>query len=123
MTFMTDTLPNDLQALKILVSAQRAEISRLKMMIAKLRRTQFDRSCEQIAQMLASLEGVVGALGYECSIEATADPMHPEHDEMVEWCGEVFESAAFDCEWANPWFKKIKVWVTRRGSSDAYSAC
>ncbi len=46
MTLATDSLPNDLQALKALVSAQRAEIERLKMMIAKLRRMQFGRSSE-----------------------------------------------------------------------------
>lgn len=48
MTHMTDALPNDLHALKALVSAQRAEIERLKMMITKLRRTQFGRSSEQL---------------------------------------------------------------------------
>jgi transposase len=60
MTLATDSLPNDLQSLKALVSAQRAEIERLKMMIAKLRRTQFGRSsdwvcrcCEHIAQVPA----------------------------------------------------------------------
>ena len=36
MTLATDSLPNDLQSLEALVSAQRAEIERLKMMIAKL---------------------------------------------------------------------------------------
>ena len=48
MTLVTESLPNDLQALKALVSAQWAEIERLKMMIAKLRRTQFGRSSEQL---------------------------------------------------------------------------
>ncbi|MGZ7460142.1 hypothetical protein ACXPVS_26370, partial [Pseudomonas sp. Ma2-10] len=33
MTLSTDSLPADLQALKALVSAQRAEIERLKMMV------------------------------------------------------------------------------------------
>lgn len=46
MTLVTDSLPDDHQALKALVAAQRAEIERLKMMIAKLRRTQFGRSSE-----------------------------------------------------------------------------
>lgn len=45
---MTDSLPNDLQTLKALFATQRAEIERLKMMTAKLRRTQFGRSSEQL---------------------------------------------------------------------------
>ena len=56
MTLVTDSLPNDLQALKALVSAQRAEIERLKMMIAKLRRTQFGRSSEQLDAMIDQLQ-------------------------------------------------------------------
>ncbi|PHN54884.1 hypothetical protein AO268_08960 [Pseudomonas sp. ICMP 8385] len=56
MTHMTDALPNDLHALKALVSAQRAEIERLKMMIAKLRRTQFGRSSEQLEAMIDQLQ-------------------------------------------------------------------
>ena len=56
MTLATDSLPNDLQALKALVSAQRAEIERLKMMIAKLRRTQFGRSSEQLDAMIDQLQ-------------------------------------------------------------------
>ncbi|MBH3424729.1 IS66 family transposase [Pseudomonas gessardii] len=56
MTHMTDALPNDLHALKALVSAQRAEIERLKMMITKLRRTQFGRSSEQLDAMIDQLQ-------------------------------------------------------------------
>jgi uncharacterized coiled-coil protein SlyX len=56
MTHVTDPLPNDLQTLKALVSAQRAEIERLKMMIAKLRRTQFGRSSEQLDAMIDQLQ-------------------------------------------------------------------
>jgi transposase len=56
MTLVTDSLPNDLQALKALVSAQRAEIERLKMMIAKLRRAQFGRSSEQLEAMIDQLQ-------------------------------------------------------------------
>lgn len=56
MTLVTDSMPNDLQALKVLVSAQRAEIERLKMMIAKLRRTQFGRSSEQLDTMIDQLQ-------------------------------------------------------------------
>lgn len=56
MTLATDSLPNDLQALKTLVSAQRAEIERLKMMIARLRRMQFGRSSEQLDAMINQLQ-------------------------------------------------------------------
>ncbi|WP_339420161.1 IS66 family transposase [Pseudomonas sp. RL_105y_Pfl1_103] len=56
MTLTTDSLPNDLQPLKALVSAQRAEIERLKMMIAKLRRMQFGRSSEQLDAMIDQLQ-------------------------------------------------------------------
>ena len=56
MTHMTDALPNDLHALKAMVSAQRAEIERLKMMIAKLRRTQFGPSSEQLDAMIDQLQ-------------------------------------------------------------------
>jgi len=53
---MTGSLPNDLQALKTLVSAQRAEIERLKMMIAKLRRMEFGHSSEQLDAMIDQLQ-------------------------------------------------------------------
>ena len=56
MTDATDSLPNNLQALKALIAAQRAEIERLKMMIAKLRRTQFGRSSEQLDAMIDQLQ-------------------------------------------------------------------
>lgn len=56
MTDATDTLPNNLQALKTLIATQRAEIERLKMMIAKLRRTQFGRSAEQLDAMIDQLQ-------------------------------------------------------------------
>lgn len=56
MTLVTDSLPNDLQALKALVAAQRTEIERLKMMIAKLRRTHFGRSSEQLDAMIDQLQ-------------------------------------------------------------------
>jgi len=56
MTLVTDSLPNDLQALKALVAEQRTEIERLKMMIAKLRRTQFGRSSEQLDAMIDQLQ-------------------------------------------------------------------
>ncbi|MFL1547355.1 IS66 family transposase [Pseudomonas sp. O39] len=56
MTLSTDSLPNDLQALKVLVATQRVEIERLTMMIGKLRRTQFGRSSEQLDAMIDQLQ-------------------------------------------------------------------
>ena len=48
--------PNELDALRAQVSEQAAEISHLKLVIAKLRRMQFGRSSEQMDQMLGQLE-------------------------------------------------------------------
>lgn len=56
MTDASYTLPNNLLALKALIAAQRAEIERLRMMIAKLRRTQFGRSSEQLDAMIDQLQ-------------------------------------------------------------------
>ncbi len=56
MTCATDCLPDDIQALKALVTAQRGEIEHLKLMIAKLRRTQFGRRSEQLDGMLDQLQ-------------------------------------------------------------------
>lgn len=48
--------PDELAALRARVSEQAAEISHLKLVIAKLRRMQFGRSSEQMDQMLGQLE-------------------------------------------------------------------
>ncbi|ENQ7795531.1 transposase, partial [Pseudomonas aeruginosa] len=56
MTCATDFLPDDIQALKALVTAQRGEIEHLKLMIAKLRRMQFGRRSEQLDGMLDQLQ-------------------------------------------------------------------
>ena len=53
---MTDVLPHDLQARKVLVSTLRAEIERPKMMIAKLPRTQFGRSPVYLDAMIDQLQ-------------------------------------------------------------------
>jgi len=46
-------------------------------------------------------EDVGGVWGYEEFVEAIRDPQHPEHDEMLEWCGEDFDPEAFDVAVAN----------------------
>ncbi|MNI95827.1 Plasmid pRiA4b ORF-3-like protein [compost metagenome] len=50
-----------------------------------------------------------GGPGYEEFLEAMGNPDHPEHDAMVEWHGDVFDPATFECERVNQWFKRIKV--------------
>jgi transposase len=55
---MTDpaALPDELPALKALLEAQRVEIARLKLLVAKLRRQQFGRRSEQLGGLLDQLE-------------------------------------------------------------------
>jgi hypothetical protein len=54
-------------------------------------------------------EDIGGGPGYTDFLEVMADPNHPEHDAMVEWHGNVFDPAAFECDRVNQWFKRIKV--------------
>lgn len=42
-----------------------------------------------------------GFPGYFHLLEAMADPKHPEHDEMLEWVGEEWDSEAFDLDAVN----------------------
>jgi len=49
-------LPNDIETLKAVVAAQQAEIERLQIIIAKLRRMQFGRRSEQLDETVAQLE-------------------------------------------------------------------
>jgi hypothetical protein len=39
---------------------------------------------------------VGGPWGYANFLEALADPKHPDHEDLSEWCGEPFEPEAFD---------------------------
>ena len=41
-------------------------------------------------------EDVGGLPGYYHFLEAIKDPKHPEHEDMMEWAGKDFDSAAFD---------------------------
>ncbi len=56
MSCATAPAPDELAVLRATVSEQAAEISHLKLVIAKLRRMQFGRSSEQMDQMLGQLE-------------------------------------------------------------------
>lgn len=50
-------------------------------------------------------EDVGGVGGYDDFLEAIEDPAHPEHDDMLEWCGGAFDPDAFDCEEVNTYFQ------------------
>jgi transposase len=56
MTNETAALPDDIDQLKQLVIAQRVELEHLKLVIAKLRRMQFGRSCEKLDREIAQRE-------------------------------------------------------------------
>lgn len=43
-------------------------------------------------------EDVGGVPGYEHFLEAIADPSHPEHAQLKDWCGGAFDPTAFDVE-------------------------
>lgn len=47
------------------------------------------------------MEDVGGPPGYEMFLEAIADPSHPEHDAMFEWCGGDFDPEHFDLAQTN----------------------
>ena len=58
-------------------------------------------------------EDVGGLPGYLHFLEAIKDPKHPDHNDMVEWRGELFDPAAFDVQAVNRAFHGG--WGPRRG--------
>ena len=42
-------------------------------------------------------DDVGGVFGYEEFVSIMKDPQHEEHDEMVEWYGDIFDPEKFDC--------------------------
>ncbi len=54
-------------------------------------------------------EDVGGAPGYIDFVHAIADPHHPEHQGMLEWCGGAFDPRAFDIDRINRQLKRIKL--------------
>ena len=50
-----------------------------------------------------------GFPGFENLKDALADPKHPEHENMVEWCGEEFSATEFSIVSINDDLKRIKV--------------
>jgi hypothetical protein len=53
-------------------------------------------------------EDVGGIFRYQYFLEAMADPNHPEHEELMEWYGESFDSEAFDIDTVNKKLTKLK---------------
>jgi hypothetical protein len=60
-----------------------------------------------------------GAGGYEGFLEAIRDTEHPEHDEMLAWCGGVFDPSSFDLIEVNGLLAKYQrrrtSWLKRTG--------
>jgi Plasmid pRiA4b ORF-3-like protein len=46
-------------------------------------------------------EDVGGPWGYADFLEALADPKHPDHEDLAQWCGEPFDPEAFDANAIN----------------------
>jgi hypothetical protein len=54
-------------------------------------------------------EDIGGPAGYANFVQAISDPAHPDHEDMLEWCGESFDPLAFDLEAANAALKRLKL--------------
>lgn len=53
-------------------------------------------------------DDVGGPPGYIDFLEAISDPHHPEHEDMLDWCGGGFDPVAFDLDHVNKQFQRIK---------------
>lgn len=49
-----------------------------------------------------------GIGGYAEKIKIARNPMHPEHEEMMEWLGKKFDPKAFDVARTNHWLAKLR---------------
>ena len=54
-------------------------------------------------------EDVGGPPGYVHFLDALSDPQHPEHQELLAWCGGAFDPRAFDLAQANARLQHIKL--------------
>lgn len=54
-------------------------------------------------------EDVGGTSGYVDFVHAVLDAAHPEHREMLEWCGGAFDPYAFDIDLVNRRLKRIRL--------------
>jgi hypothetical protein len=53
-------------------------------------------------------EDVGGTGGYEQFLEALADPLHEDHDELLAWVGYLFDPAAFSVSRANAALQRVR---------------
>jgi len=53
-------------------------------------------------------EDVGGPPGYIDFLDAVADTLHPEHENMLDWCGGEFDPEAFDLDRTNKQLRRIK---------------
>lgn len=54
-------------------------------------------------------DDVGGAPGFEQFLEAIADPKHPDHDDMLSWCGGAYDPRRFDVAAINAELKRIRL--------------
>lgn len=59
-------------------------------------------------------DDVGGVPGYVEFVEAIIDPDHPEHAEMLEWCGGSFDPQLFNINFVNRQLKRIKLSLSMR---------
>jgi hypothetical protein len=54
-------------------------------------------------------EDIGGPPGYVDFVQAISDPAHPEHEELLEWCGATFDPFGFNLDAINAQLRRIKL--------------
>jgi hypothetical protein len=54
-------------------------------------------------------EDVGGTPGYLDFLQAITDPLHPEHADMLRWCGGAFDPRGFDLNSVNAALRRLKI--------------
>jgi hypothetical protein len=54
-------------------------------------------------------EDVGGSWGYPDFVKAITNPRHPEHREMLDWCGGAFDPTAFDIDAVNVRLRRMRL--------------
>ncbi len=54
-------------------------------------------------------EDVGGTPGYLEFVQAITDPLHPEHADMLRWCGGAFDPRGFDLNSVNAALRRLKI--------------
>jgi len=54
-------------------------------------------------------EDIGGPPGYVDFVQAISDPAHPEHEELLAWCGGTFDPFAFNLDAINAQLRRIKL--------------